>query len=229
MSPRRGTPIVVSAPSGTGKTTLCRSAVRRDPALFFSISYTTRMPRPGERPDRDYHFVSCETFTQMAARGAFLESARYGGNWYGTEGEELDAHLAAGRDVLLEIETEGARQVRAARPDAFPVFVLPPTWNDLRERLLGRGTDGPAAIQQRLARAAGELREALHFRAFVVNGELEESVSALLDIVAALRAGTPERAADRYSFAAARARVEPGLAARLTPGDAMGSQPLPQR
>lgn len=203
MSVRRGFPVVVAAPSGTGKTTVCREVVARDPRIEFSVSHTTRPRRAGERDGVDYHFVSPERFERLIGEGAFLEWAVYNGNRYGTSWAALDAPLAAGRDVLLEIEVQGARQVRATRADARFVFLLPPSLDALRERLERRGSDAPEEIDRRLEAARRELEEGPRFDYAVVNDRLEDCVAALLAILAAERAG---------DTAALRARYAPGPA-----------------
>ena len=186
---RRGIPFVVSAPSGTGKTTVCKALVASDPGLRFSVSHTTRPPRPGERDGVDYHFVSRERFGVLVAEGAFLEHAEYAGNLYGTSFAAIDGPLAEGVDLLLEIEVQGAAQVRARRPDARLVFLLPPSLDDLETRLRNRGSDGPEVIRARLELVRRELEAVAFFDYLVVNDELERCVEAVRAIVAAERRG----------------------------------------
>lgn len=186
---RRGVPLVISAPSGTGKTTVCRELVGRDPQLVFSISHTTRPPRAGEVDGRDYHFLSRAAFAAKVAAGAFLEHAEYSGHLYGTSRDALERELEAGRDVLLEIETEGAAQVRRSGVGAYLLFLLPPSLDALAARLRGRGTDGDAEVERRLQIAEAEFRAARDFDALVVNHNVEDTVAAVLEIVAALRDG----------------------------------------
>ena len=143
-----GIPFVVAAPSGTGKTTVCRRVVAEGERIEFSISHTTRTRREGERDGVDYHFVSDERFRELADRGAFLEWAIYNGHRYGTSWSSIEEPLAEGRDVLLEIEVQGARQVRARRADARMIFLLPPSMEVLRSRLESRGTDAPDEIER---------------------------------------------------------------------------------
>jgi guanylate kinase len=195
--------VVVAAPSGTGKTTVCRSVVERDPGIEFSISHTTRGRRPKERDGVDYHFVSRQEFQRLIDAGAFLEWAEYNGNRYGTSWAALDAPLAAGRDLLLEIEVQGARQVRERRSDARFIFLLPPTLATLRERLESRGSDSEAAIAGRLELARRELEDGARFDYAVVNDQLEGCVAEVLAILAAERSG---------DTAALRARHAPGPA-----------------
>lgn len=208
----RGIPFVVSAPSGTGKTTICHAAVARDPRLVLSVSHTTRRPRPGERDGVDYHFVDEREFEGLIARGAFLEHARYSGNLYGTSWAAIEAPLAQGRDVLLEIETQGARQVRARREDACLVFLLPPSLAELERRLRGRGTDRDEEVARRLAIARQEFQAAPLFDAFVVNDELERAVGELLAVVAAARTGGRSGLPGRGGLEALRGRLAPDLA-----------------
>jgi guanylate kinase len=187
----RGIPIVVAAPSGAGKTTVCRRLVEGDPNLAFSVSHTTRPRRPGEREGVDYHFVSRAEFERLVAGGAFLESAEYSGNLYGTSWGAIEGPLRAGRDVLLEIEVQGARQVRARLSEAVLVFLIPPSLAVLEERLRSRGTDGPDEIARRLVIARGELAALDLFDYAIVNDALEDAVAQLRGIVAAERAGAP--------------------------------------
>ena len=180
-------PVVVAAPSGTGKTTVCRELVKRDASLCFSVSHTTRRRREGEVNGRDYHFVSPQDFQDLVEAGAFLEWATYNGNHYGTSWKELEARLGEGLDVLLEIEVQGARQVRERRRDARLVFLMPPSSAALRERLTGRGTDSPVEIDRRLQVARDELAAAPDFDYAVVNDDLDDCVSVLEKILAAER------------------------------------------
>jgi guanylate kinase len=203
MSRRRGTPFVVSAPSGTGKTTVCRAVVERDPEIEFSVSHTTREPRSEERSGVDYHFVTEREFRALAERGAFVEHAEYGGNLYGTSWDSLDGPLERGRDLLLEIEVQGARQIRARRSDARLVFLLPPSMEELSRRLRGRATDDERAVERRLQIVVSELRAVHDFDYAVVNDELEAAVAAVCEIVRAERRG--ETASVEERFATARA------------------------
>jgi guanylate kinase len=195
---RRGTPYVVSAPSGTGKTSVCRLVVERDPHIEFSVSHTTRVPRPGEREGVDYHFVSAEEFRALAAEDAFVEHAEYGGNLYGTSWRSLDAPLARGKDLLLEIEVQGARQIRARRADARFLFLLPPSMEELARRLRGRGTDDEAQVERRLEMARAELRAVHGFDYAVVNDQLELAATSVCEIIQAERSGDPFSARERF-------------------------------
>jgi guanylate kinase len=201
---RAGIPFVVAAPSGTGKTTVCRLVVARDPEIEFSVSHTTRASRPGERDGVDYHFVTPEEFERLVAKDAFLESAVYHGNRYGTSWAELDRPLVRGRDVLLEIEIQGARQVRERRPDARLIFLVPPSLDVLERRLRSRQTESEHDVAARLELARQELAGAdgcFHYA--VVNDDLERCVAQVLEILATERAGGAE---------ALRRRLDPGRA-----------------
>ncbi len=188
-TPRRGIPFVVSAPSGTGKTTVCREVVARDGEVSFSVSHTTRLPRPGEVDGQHYHFVTREAFTALAERDGFLEHAEYAGNLYGTSWSAIDGPLAAGHDLLLEVEVQGAAQIRARRSDARFVFLLPPSLGELEKRLRGRGTDSPEAVDRRLAIVREELAAVHGFDYAIVNEDLEATIEAVLGVVRAERAG----------------------------------------
>ena len=215
MAPRRGIPFVLAAPSGTGKTTVCREVLRRDEGLVLSVSHTTRAPRAGERDGVEYHFVDDAEFRRMVTAGEFLEHAEYSRHRYGTSWAAILRPLEQGLDVLLEIETEGARQVRARRADAHLIFLLPPSCAELERRLRGRGTDDPQEIARRLEIARREFAAAPVFDSFVVNERVEVAAGDVLEIVAAVRAGAPDRLGDRFRLGPARARLEPALAAWL--------------
>lgn len=208
---RRAFPMVVAAPSGTGKTTVCRALVERDPGIVFSVSHTTRARREGETEGVDYHYVSDETFRRMIDEQAFLEWAVYNDNHYGTSWASIDAPLERGVDVLLEIEVQGARQVRERRADARLVFLLPPSFEVLERRLVGRGTDDPVQIARRLEVARSELRAIEEFDYAVTNDDLERCVADVLEILTAERSGS--RGALRRRFAPQSA-LERFLAAR---------------
>lgn len=208
---RRGIAFVVSAPSGTGKTTVCRELVARDPLLRLSVSHTTRAPRAGERDGEHYWFVDRARFAELVAEGAFLEHAEYAGNLYGTSFAALDGPLAAGLDLLLEIEVQGARQVRERRPDARLVFLLPPSFEALEARLRGRGSDAPEAMAARLELARRELAEVERFDYVIVNDALERCVAALGEVIEAERGGRAEVARARHG----REAVLPGVRGRF--------------
>ena len=187
---------VVAAPSGAGKTTLVRLLLEAEPAVHLSISFTTRQPRPGEQNGREYHFVDVAAFKAMVARQEFLEWAEVHGNFYGTSKKWIADQLVADADVLLEIDWQGAQQVRELFPEAIGVFILPPSMEELERRLTGRGTDAADVIARRLAAAQAEMRHVGEFDYVIINNQLEE---ALLDLRAVVRAS-------RLQFAAQQAR-----------------------
>ena len=182
---RAGIPIVVAAPSGAGKTSVCRGLVDLDDGIEFSVSHTTRSPRKGERPGVHYHFVDASEFDRMVAADKFLEWAEYNGNRYGTSWDAIEGLLASGTDVLLEIEVQGARQVRGRLPAARLAFLVPPSMDVLEERLRGRGTDSDEQIEKRLAIARTELAAVGEFDYALENDVLERCVADLGAIVAA--------------------------------------------
>jgi guanylate kinase len=174
---------VITGPSGVGKGTLIRALRERVPGLELSVSATTRSPREGEEDGRDYHFLAREEFDRRAEANEFLEHATYSGNRYGTLRSEVERRLAEGTSVLLEIEVQGARQVRAAMPEAVLVFIAPPDPEALRARLEGRGTDPPEAIDERLRTAELELAAQEEFQHVVVNDDLDRAADELERIV----------------------------------------------
>ena len=178
---------IVSAPSGAGKTTLVRTLLENDPGIRLSISYTTRAPRPGEQDGREYNFVEMAAFRAMVERGEFLEWAEVHGNCYGTSRLWIEREMAAGRDVLLEIDWQGAQQVRQLFPAAIGVFVLPPSMDELARRLTGRGTDSADVIARRLAAAHEEMRHVFEFEYVIINDELQRALADLLSVVRASR------------------------------------------
>ncbi|HWV18612.1 MAG TPA: guanylate kinase [Rhodocyclaceae bacterium] len=179
-----GSLFIVAAPSGAGKTTLVRMLLAQDPAVQLSISYTTRPPRAGEQDGREYNFVDATTFRAMRERGDFLEWAEVHGNFYGTSRVWLEAQMQAGRDVLLEIDWQGAQQVRKLFPEAVGIFIMPPSLAELERRLRGRGTDSEDVIARRLTAAADEMRHVDEFDFAIINKDLDE---ALKDLSAAVR------------------------------------------
>jgi guanylate kinase len=181
---------VITGPSGVGKGTLIRGLLERLPELELSTSATTRRPRPGERDGLDYHFLSPEEFERHASAGEFLEHATYSGNRYGTLRSEVERRLGEGRPVVLEIEVQGARQVRSALPDAIAVFIAPPSREALRARLIGRGTDTLDQVDERMSTAERELQAKPEFAHIVVNDRLEQATDELAAVVSAALAGT---------------------------------------
>ncbi len=176
---------VVAAPSGAGKSTLVSMLVGRDPRVQLSISYTTRKPRPGEVDGQDYHFIDIPRFTAMRAHGDFLEWAEVHGNFYGTSRSSLEQQLATGRDLVLEIDWQGAQQVRQQFTESIGVFILPPSIEELERRLRTRGQDSDEVIQRRVAAALGEMQHVGEFDFVIINRDL---AVALEDLMAAVRA-----------------------------------------
>jgi len=174
---------VITGPSGVGKGTLIRGLMERLGELELSVSATTRAPRPGERDGVDYHFLTREEFERRVRAGEFVEHADYAGRSYGTLRSELEERVRAGAPVVLEIEVQGARQVRASVPDAVQVFIAPPSLDALRTRLIGRGTDDPEEVQRRLGVAAQELEAQPEFAHVVVNDRLQDALEQLIEIV----------------------------------------------
>lgn len=175
--------VVITGPSGVGKGTLIRSLLSRMPELQLSVSATTRRPRTGETQGVDYHFMTAEEFAQHVAAGDFVEYADYAGARYGTLRSELQTRSASGAPVLLEIEVQGARQVRAAMPEAVQVFIAPPSVEALWARLVGRGLDTPEQVDARMRRAEEELAAQDEFSRVIVNDRLEDAVEELVAIV----------------------------------------------
>jgi guanylate kinase len=174
---------VITGPSGVGKGTLIRSLLERHPEVELAVSATTRAPRLGEQDGVDYHFLDAAEFERLVGTGAFVEHAEYAGNRYGTLRRELDRRTQAGAPVVLEIDLQGARQVRAAMPEAVQVFIAPPSFGELRARLVGRGTDDPQKVDERLALAETELAAVSEFGHVIVNDRLEAAVAELLGVL----------------------------------------------
>ena len=174
---------VLSGPSGVGKGTVVARVRKLYPQVWVSVSCTTRSPRPGERDGVEYRFVTREEFAEMASRGELLEYAEFAGNLYGTPLAPVEKRLADGDRTLLEIDLQGARQVRAAMPDAQLVFLAPPNWAELERRLSGRGTEQSAAVAERLKQARIELAAAEEFDAVVVNDDVDRAAAALVALI----------------------------------------------
>jgi guanylate kinase len=182
-----GNLFVVAAPSGAGKTSLTRALLQREPGIALSVSYSTRPPRPGERDGVDYHFVTQERFRALQDAGEFLEHAQVHGNWYATGAMWLKAQVDSGQDVLLEIDWQGARQVRALIPDSVHIFVLPPSLASLEERLVRRGQDDEGTIARRLKAAREEMRHCEEFDYVIINQDFASAVDDLAAIVRVAR------------------------------------------
>ena len=174
---------VVAAPSGAGKSTLVKALLKHEPHLAVSVSHTTRAPRGQEQNGREYHFTDVDSFRQMVAAGQFFEHAHVHGNWYGTSRKSVETLLAAGKDVVLEIDWQGALQIRTLFPAAMLVFILPPSWDELAQRLRGRGEDLPEVIAQRLANARHEVAQARRFDFVIINGSLDKALAELRAVV----------------------------------------------
>ena len=183
----RGTLYIVAAPPGAGKSSIVNATLARDPQIALSISFTSRAPRPGERHAEHYHFVTAEVFQSMIAAGDFFEYARVHGDWKGTARQSVEPQLAAGHDVLLEIDWQGARQVRAKVPDAVSVFILPPSRAALEERMRKRGQDSEEVIQRRLAAARDEMSHYGEFDYVIVNEVFDTAVVEMCSIFTASR------------------------------------------
>jgi len=182
-----GTLFVVAAPSGAGKSSLVNALLEREPTISLSISHTTRPPRVGEQYGRHYYFVERDAFEKQVAAGIFLEHAEVHGNLYGTSGTTVQALLAQGRDVLLEIDWQGAQQIRRSKPDCVSVFILPPSRAELERRLRGRGSDSAAVIERRLRNSREEIGHAHEFDFILINDVFDEALEDLQAIVRAVR------------------------------------------
>jgi guanylate kinase len=183
-SRRRGSLFVIAAPSGAGKTSLVKEVLKRDPTLKVSISHTTRRQRPTEVPGRDYHFITVEEFNRMRDERAFLEHAQVFDNFYGTGRAQVEALRNAGQNVILEIDWQGAQQVRKAQPDCQTVFILPPSRHELELRLHNRKTDSEEVIARRLRDSIADMSHYVEFDRVIVNDDFETAVRQLLEILA---------------------------------------------
>ena len=206
----RGTLFIVAAPSGAGKSSIVNAVLARDPQIRLSISFTSRAPRPGERHAEHYHFVSAEEFQRMIDAGDFFEYARVHGDWKGTARQSVEPQLAAGHDVLLEIDWQGAAQVRAKVPDAVSVFILPPSRQALEQRMRHRGQDSEQVIAQRLAAAREEMSHFGDFDYVVVNEVFDTAVEEMCAVFVASRLRRAQQQQRHAGLIAALLAPEPG-------------------
>ena len=190
---QKGRTFIVSGPSGVGKSTVLKALLEKRPNLYFSVSATTRPPRVGEIDGVHYHFMDVDAFRSRIAEDAFLEYAEYVGNFYGTPKKYVDEAMDAGRDVILDIEIQGALQVCDKRPDTVRIFIAPPSWEELERRLTERGTDSPEKVQKRLLRAKVEFQTAHTYDYFVINDTVENAVGELDAILTAEHCKPSER------------------------------------
>jgi len=185
----------VTAPSGAGKSSLIRALMAADPGIALSVSYTTRAPRPGEQDGREYHFVDPASFSAMLERGEFLESAEVHGHRYGTSQKVIDQTRASGRDLVLEIDWQGAAQVRLLHPDTIGIFILPPSMAELERRLRARAQDAEAVIRRRMQNAVEEMSHAAEFKYAIINKDFDDALQDLRAVVRAERALTARQLA----------------------------------
>jgi len=200
-APRRGSLFVIAAPSGAGKTSLVKAVLARDPSLRVSISHTTRKRRETEVAGRDYHFIAVDEFKRLRDAGEFLEHAQVFDNFYGTGRAQVEALRQAGHDVILEIDWQGAQQVRKAQPDCVSIFILPPSRRELEQRLRNRKTDSDEVIARRLRDAVADMTHYAEFDRVIVNDQFELAVSQLLEILSG-----------KAGYEATRAQLKPLLA-----------------
>ncbi len=182
-----GSLFIISAPSGAGKSTLVNALLAEDGQLGLSVSHTSRAPRGTESDGREYHFVTRDVFVAMRERGEFLESAEVHGNLYGTSRTWIESQIAGGRDVVFEIDCQGAEQLRALFRDAITIFILPPSMTELERRLRGRGTEGEDVVARRLRAAALEMRKAPLFDYVIINADFSDALKRLQSVVTAAR------------------------------------------
>ena len=190
---RRGKTFIICGPSGVGKGTVVARLLASDPTLYFSVSATTRAPRNGEVDGVHYHFLSREQFQQWIAEDAFLAHAEFVGNYYGTPNKYVDAAMEQGRDVLLDIEIQGAEQVHRQRPEVVRIYVAPPSWAELERRLIGRGTEDMEKVRSRLERGKQEFAAASSFDYFVINDTVDNAVTEIRAIMLAEHCRPDER------------------------------------
>ncbi len=191
---------MVVAPSGAGKSSLVNALLANDSGISLSVSFTTRAPRPGETNGREYYFVDTAEFVQRKLKGEFLESAEVHGNFYATSRHEIETRLGAGTDVLLEIDWQGARQVKALFPQAVGIFILPPSIDALDERLHKRGQDSPAVIKRRLLAAGSEIARAPQFDYIIINAQFDVALAQLTAVVTATRLRYESQAARHHEL-----------------------------
>ena len=189
----KGKTFIIAGPSGVGKGTIINRLFEVQENLYFSVSATTRKPRPGEVDGIHYHFITREQFTEWINRGAFLEYAEFVGNYYGTPKKYVDEAMENGKDVILDIEVQGAELVHRQRPETVRIFVAPPSWAELERRLLGRGTEDPEKVRQRLARSREEFLLARYYDYLVINSDLERAVEEIRAIMTAEHCRAKER------------------------------------
>ena len=192
---RKGKTFIISGPSGVGKSTVLKALLEKRSDVYFSVSATTRAPRPGEEDGVHYHFMDANSFRQRIAADEFLEYAEYVGNFYGTPKKYVDEAMEQGKDVILDIEVQGAIQVCSKRPETVRIFIAPPSWEELERRLTERGTDDPDKVQKRLLRAKVEFQTAHTYDYFVINDTVENAVNELDAIMTAEHCKPQERMA----------------------------------
>ena len=190
---RKGKTFIISGPSGVGKSTVLKALLEKRSDVYFSVSATTRAPRPGEEDGVHYHFMDANSFRQRIAADEFLEYAEYVGNFYGTPKKYVDEAMEQGKDVILDIEVQGAIQVCSKRPETVRIFIAPPSWEELERRLTERGTDSPEKVQKRLLRAKVEFQTAHTYDYFVINDTVENAVEELNAIMTAEHCKPKER------------------------------------
>ncbi|MGN0964847.1 MAG: guanylate kinase [Dysosmobacter sp.] len=190
---RKGKTFIISGPSGVGKSTVLKALLEKRSDVYFSVSATTRSPRPGEEDGVHYHFMDANSFRQRIAADEFLEYAEYVGNFYGTPKKYVDEAMEQGKDVILDIEVQGAIQVCSKRPETVRIFIAPPSWEELERRLTERGTDSPEKVQKRLLRAKVEFQTAHTYDYFVINDTVEAAVAELDAIMTAEHCKPAER------------------------------------